>query len=189
MPEIAIGYDQLGSYVLVVDDQSVVQRRGVKLGLQTDGYRVIDEGLTGEEWVITNGLLRAIPGRSVTPVKEDRASSPPPGPPCPQGQAREKREKRPMISRFFIERPIFANVIAIVTMILGMVCFFNLPCPNIRHRAAHHPDLHPLSRGQRRSGGGYGGDSHRTVGQRGGRLHLHVFHQRQRRQLHPDHHL
>ncbi|MCX5891545.1 MAG: efflux RND transporter permease subunit, partial [Deltaproteobacteria bacterium] len=32
-----------------------------------------------------------------------------------------------MISRFFIERPIFANVIALVTMILGMVCFFNLP--------------------------------------------------------------
>jgi HAE1 family hydrophobic/amphiphilic exporter-1 len=32
-----------------------------------------------------------------------------------------------MISRFFIERPIFANVIAFVTMIIGMVCFFNLP--------------------------------------------------------------
>ncbi len=28
-----------------------------------------------------------------------------------------------MISRFFIERPIFANVIAFVTMIMGMVCF------------------------------------------------------------------
>lgn len=32
-----------------------------------------------------------------------------------------------MISRYFIERPIFANVIAIVTIILGLVCFFNLP--------------------------------------------------------------
>jgi hydrophobic/amphiphilic exporter-1 (mainly G- bacteria), HAE1 family len=32
-----------------------------------------------------------------------------------------------MISKFFIERPIFANVIAFVTMIIGMVCFFNLP--------------------------------------------------------------
>jgi HAE1 family hydrophobic/amphiphilic exporter-1 len=32
-----------------------------------------------------------------------------------------------MISKFFIERPIFANVIAIVTIILGMVCFYNLP--------------------------------------------------------------
>ena len=32
-----------------------------------------------------------------------------------------------MISEFFIERPIFANVIAIVTIILGLVCFYILP--------------------------------------------------------------
>jgi HAE1 family hydrophobic/amphiphilic exporter-1 len=32
-----------------------------------------------------------------------------------------------MISKFFIERPIFANVIAFVTIILGMVCFYLLP--------------------------------------------------------------
>ncbi len=32
-----------------------------------------------------------------------------------------------MISEFFIERPIFANVIAIITVILGLVCFVNLP--------------------------------------------------------------
>jgi hydrophobic/amphiphilic exporter-1 (mainly G- bacteria), HAE1 family len=32
-----------------------------------------------------------------------------------------------MISQYFIERPIFANVIAIITVILGLVCFKNLP--------------------------------------------------------------
>jgi len=32
-----------------------------------------------------------------------------------------------MISRFFIDRPIFANVIAIVTIIIGLVCFYILP--------------------------------------------------------------
>lgn len=39
-----------------------------------------------------------------------------------------------MISDFFIERPIFANVIAIVTIILGLVCLYVLPVaqyPNI----------------------------------------------------------
>ncbi len=39
-----------------------------------------------------------------------------------------------MISRFFIERPIFANVIAIITMIIGMICFYILPVaqyPNV----------------------------------------------------------
>lgn len=70
VPEIAIGYDQLGSYVLVVDDKNVVQRHSVKIGVQTDGRRVIEEGLQGDEWVITDGLLRAIPGRPVTPEKK-----------------------------------------------------------------------------------------------------------------------
>jgi HAE1 family hydrophobic/amphiphilic exporter-1 len=32
-----------------------------------------------------------------------------------------------MISQYFVERPIFANVIAIITVILGLVCFENLP--------------------------------------------------------------
>jgi len=32
-----------------------------------------------------------------------------------------------MISRFFIDRPVFANVIALVTIIIGLVCFFKLP--------------------------------------------------------------
>jgi HAE1 family hydrophobic/amphiphilic exporter-1 len=39
-----------------------------------------------------------------------------------------------MISKFFIERPIFANVIAIITIILGLVSLLNLPIaqyPNI----------------------------------------------------------
>ncbi|MGI2323500.1 MULTISPECIES: efflux RND transporter permease subunit [Methylococcus] len=41
-----------------------------------------------------------------------------------------------MISKFFIERPIFANVIAIVTIILGAVSLINLP-------VAQYPDIVP----------------------------------------------
>ncbi|MGJ0431379.1 efflux RND transporter permease subunit [Methylobacter sp.] len=41
-----------------------------------------------------------------------------------------------MISEFFIERPIFANVIAIVTIILGLICFINLP-------VAQYPSIVP----------------------------------------------
>ena len=32
-----------------------------------------------------------------------------------------------MISEYFIERPIFANVIALITILLGVVCFINMP--------------------------------------------------------------
>ena len=41
-----------------------------------------------------------------------------------------------MISEFFIDRPIFANVIAIVTVILGLVCLFMLP-------VAQYPEIVP----------------------------------------------
>jgi len=41
-----------------------------------------------------------------------------------------------MISEFFIERPIFANVIAIITIILGLVCLYSLP-------VAQYPEIVP----------------------------------------------
>ncbi|MHC1745193.1 MAG: efflux RND transporter permease subunit [Syntrophobacteraceae bacterium] len=41
-----------------------------------------------------------------------------------------------MISAYFIERPIFANVIAIITILVGMVCFLILP-------VAQYPDIVP----------------------------------------------
>jgi RND family efflux transporter MFP subunit len=63
----AVGLDQLGNYVLVVKDKNVVERRQVEIGEQVDEMRVIRSGLTGKELVIVDGLLRAIPGREVTP--------------------------------------------------------------------------------------------------------------------------
>ena len=69
VPEVAVGYDQIGPFVRVVNDKKVVERRGVKLGVQVDKDRVVLEGLGGQEWVVVSGLLRAIPGRQVTPEK------------------------------------------------------------------------------------------------------------------------
>lgn len=69
VPEVAISYDQQGPYVLVVNDKNVVQRRGVKLGMQVDDNRVVDEGLQESDRVIVSGLLRAIPGKEVNPQK------------------------------------------------------------------------------------------------------------------------
>src|SRR5579885_3705822 len=40
------------------------------------------------------------------------------------------------MSKFFIERPILANVIAIITMLLGAVCLYNLP-------VAQYPQIVP----------------------------------------------
>ena len=40
------------------------------------------------------------------------------------------------MSKFFIERPILANVIAIITILLGAVCLYNLP-------VAQYPQIVP----------------------------------------------
>ncbi len=76
IPEVAIGYDQLGPYVLVVGSDKIVERRSVKPGARLDTLQVVREGLTGEDWVIVNGQMQAVPGRTVTPVREPQAPEP-----------------------------------------------------------------------------------------------------------------
>jgi RND family efflux transporter MFP subunit len=88
IPAVALGYDQQGSYVLVVDENNVVQRRSVKLGIEVGDRRVIKEGLTKDEWIITNGLLRAFPGKPVSPVKESPTAA-------PAGEAPKPAETKP----------------------------------------------------------------------------------------------
>jgi RND family efflux transporter MFP subunit len=83
VPEIALGYDQLGPYLLLVDEQHLVQRRAVKLGQHVDTDRVVQEGLIGDEWVIIQGQMRAFPGKKVTPVQETLPKAAPPISPAP----------------------------------------------------------------------------------------------------------
>jgi RND family efflux transporter MFP subunit len=69
--EQAIGTDLGGKYVLVVDDQDVVDQRYVTLGAtQDDGAIEVVEGLDGTERYIINGMLRARPGFPVAPQTE-----------------------------------------------------------------------------------------------------------------------
>ena len=76
VPDAAVGHDQQGAYVFVVNDKNVVERRGVKTGPAVDALRAIDDGLKGQEWVVVNGLVKAAPGRQVTPERESGAGAP-----------------------------------------------------------------------------------------------------------------
>jgi RND family efflux transporter MFP subunit len=71
IPVPAIGFDQQGSYVLVINEKNIVERRSVTLGTEVNGFRVIEEGLQGNEWVVVEGVIKAIPGRPVTPEKSE----------------------------------------------------------------------------------------------------------------------
>jgi multidrug efflux pump subunit AcrA (membrane-fusion protein) len=59
--------DQRGEYLLVVDEKNVVEYRPVELGQAIGRMRVIEDGLSGGEHVIVNGLQRARPGAQVAP--------------------------------------------------------------------------------------------------------------------------
>lgn len=76
VPKTALGYDQLGHYVLVVGENNLVERRAVKVGLEVGDRRVVASGLKGDELIITTGLLKAFPGRPVIPKPEMPAAAP-----------------------------------------------------------------------------------------------------------------
>jgi RND family efflux transporter MFP subunit len=68
--DVAIGTNQLGEYVLIVGKDNTVEQRQVKLGQISGRLRVVESGLTGDEWVIIEGLQRAVPGNKVDPEKK-----------------------------------------------------------------------------------------------------------------------
>ena len=67
VPDTALGSDQSGRYLLVVNKDNVVEQRKVAIGPVDDGLRVIDSGLEPEDRVVIAGLLRSIPGQKVDP--------------------------------------------------------------------------------------------------------------------------
>ena len=75
VPAEAVAFDQQGNYVLVVKEKNVVERRQVEIGEQVGEMRVIQSGLTGNERVIIDGMLGAIPGREVTPEEAGKAAA------------------------------------------------------------------------------------------------------------------
>ena len=81
----AIGTSQEGKYVLVVGPDNVVQRKVVKTGQRDGQLRVIESGLDANDWVVTEGVLRAPPGAKVDPQRPppEAVASDPPVPPKP----------------------------------------------------------------------------------------------------------
>ncbi|MBQ0820920.1 efflux RND transporter periplasmic adaptor subunit [Microvirga sp. HBU67558] len=67
LPDEAISSDQDRRVVYMVDEKNVVHLKPVRIGPRIDGYRVIRDGLTGNETVVVNGLSRVRPGAPITP--------------------------------------------------------------------------------------------------------------------------
>lgn len=71
VPEKAIATDLSSKYVLVVDDNNIVNFRPITLGARRGESRVVVEGLSAGERIIVAGLHRAFPGAPVSPKQVD----------------------------------------------------------------------------------------------------------------------
>jgi multidrug efflux system membrane fusion protein len=75
VPDIALGNNQQGRYLLVVDDKNAVEQRQVEVGELVDGaLRIIKSGLKPDDRVIVGGEMRALPGNTVVPVTASAAA-------------------------------------------------------------------------------------------------------------------
>ncbi len=148
VPDTAVQTDQASKTVSVVGPDNVVASRTVRLGPVVDGLRVIARGLKPGDRVVIGGCHRRAPaGTRVNPAPgriairaeaatEVAEAAPGRGrsharrPTEPQGQG-----ERPCASHgFFIDRPIFAGVLALVIAIVGAIAYMALPVsqyPNI----------------------------------------------------------
>ena len=76
VPDVALGSDQSGRYVLVVNKDNVVEQRKVEIGQLVDTMRVIEQGLRDDDRVLVSGMLRAIPGEKVDAQTQTAAAVP-----------------------------------------------------------------------------------------------------------------
>ncbi len=70
IPDAAIGTEQVRKFVLVIrekDGQKVAERQFVTLGSVTDGLRVVRNGITRDDEIVINGIMKTRPGMAVTP--------------------------------------------------------------------------------------------------------------------------
>jgi RND family efflux transporter MFP subunit len=78
VPNVALGSDQAGRYVLVVNSENIVEQRKVVPGPLDGDLRVIESGLKPDDRVVAAGLLRAIPGQKVDPQLQKSEAPPAP---------------------------------------------------------------------------------------------------------------
>jgi RND family efflux transporter MFP subunit len=76
VPDVALGSDQAGRYLLVVNKGDVVEQRKVTIGPKVGDLRAIDSGLAPDDRVVVAGIIRAIPGQKVDPQIQTAAAAP-----------------------------------------------------------------------------------------------------------------
>jgi RND family efflux transporter MFP subunit len=88
VPDVAVGSDQGGRYLLVVNADNVVEQRRIELGQTFGQLRLVESGLKPDERVVVSGIQEAIPGQKVDPQLQTAKSTA--NAPAAGGQAASK---------------------------------------------------------------------------------------------------
>jgi RND family efflux transporter MFP subunit len=88
VPDEAVATDQDRRFVWVVAEDGTASQRTVRPGPRIDGYRLVREGLKGDESVVIAGLQRVRPGAKVTPQPKEL----PPSRDLPPAQVRAQAQ-------------------------------------------------------------------------------------------------
>ena len=73
VPMASIQQDQLGAYVLIVDDNNIVVQKRVELGAQFGVDRAVHSGIEIGDRIIVEGIMKSRPGKPVDPVERQSA--------------------------------------------------------------------------------------------------------------------
>jgi RND family efflux transporter MFP subunit len=75
VPDEAIGTEQVKKFVYAVGKDNIAKPKYVTLGQVVDGLRVITAGLSPDDEIIVNGLMRVRPGAKVAPQEATAESA------------------------------------------------------------------------------------------------------------------
>jgi RND family efflux transporter MFP subunit len=77
LPDAAIGTEQIRKFVLVVGPDNTAVQKFVTLGALTeDGLRIVKDGVTADDRVVVNGLMRVRAGQKMTPQEQGAPGAP-----------------------------------------------------------------------------------------------------------------
>ena len=113
VPQAAVQESQGSASVFVVGADQTVQARTVKMGPRFGTLWVVEDGVKPGEQVVVKGLQQIRAGHARRSRRRD-------------APRRRRRDADAMFVNFFIDRPIFASVLAIVIVVAGAVA---IPVP------------------------------------------------------------
>ena len=132
VPQEGVVRDRRGRpTVWVVGAENTVEEREISIVQDRESDWVVDDGLQPGDRVMVAGFQKTAPGGTVAPETAAR-------PTTAQRPTDRRQRRREGMARFFIDRPVFAWVISILIMGVGVLAIRLLP-------VAQYPQIAPPS--------------------------------------------